>query len=110
LIKVSTTVVRENSCLFITNTIKQHNMATKNTTSTATSTQATPKVVCCLNCLHALLHRYGNNPILAACKCQPQPDNEQFPYAVEVACHLRRCINWKLDPDRKEVERRSKVA
>ena len=84
-------------------------MATKNT-STQTSTQATPKVVCCLNCQHANLHRYGNDPILAACKCKPQPDNERFPYDVQVACHLRRCSDWKLDPVKKEVEKRSKVA
>lgn len=85
-------------------------MATKNTSTQQTSTQAAPKVVCCLNCLNALLHRYGNNPILAGCKCKPQPDNERFPYAVEVACHLRRCSDWKLDPVKKEVELRSKVA
>ena len=85
-------------------------MATKTTSTQQTSTQATPKVVCCLNCLHANLHRYGNNPILAACMCKPQPDNEKFPYAVEVACHLRRCVDWKLDPERKVVELRSKVA
>jgi hypothetical protein len=29
---------------------------------------------------------------------------------VEVACHLRRCSNWKIDPVKKEVELRSKVA
>lgn len=84
-------------------------MATKNT-STTTSTQATPNVVCCLNCLNALLHRYGNNPILAACLCQPQPNNERFPYVVEVASLLRKCKSWKLDPNEKEVEQRTRVA
>jgi hypothetical protein len=40
--------------------------------------------------------------------CKPQPDNEKFPYDVQVACHLRSCSNWKLDPNKKEVEKRSK--
>lgn len=85
-------------------------MTNKASSKNQASTQTTPKVVCCLNCLNALLHRYGNNPILAACKCKPQPDNERFPYVVEVACHLRRCSDWKLDLERKTVEIRSKVA
>lgn len=77
---------------------------------TTSSTWAAANLVSCMNCLHAKLHRYGNNPILAACYCKPQQGNERFPYGVEVASPLRRCINWKLDPNRKEVERRSKVA
>lgn len=68
------------------------------------------KMVCCLNCLHANLHRYGNNPILSACQKKPQPDNERFPFQVEVACHLRRCGMWELDPNRKTVELRKKVS
>ena len=85
-------------------------MATKTTTSKGTTTATTYKLVCCLNCLHAQLHRYGNNPILAACHAQPQPDNDRFPYVVEVARHLRKCSSWKLDAKRKEVEQRSNVA
>ena len=81
-----------------------------NKTTSQTTTATGYKLVCCLNCLHAHLHRYGNNPILAACHKQPQPDNERFPYAVEVACHLRKCSYWALDPNRKEVEQRKKVA
>lgn len=84
-------------------------MANKSTTSINES-NAKYKLVCCLNCLRADLHRYGNNPILAACHAQPQPENERFPYQVEVACHLRRCNDWKLDPNRKPVEQRSKTA
>lgn len=80
-------------------------MATKNT---STKTSTTYKFVCCLNCLNAKLHRYDNDPILAACMCKPQPDNEKFPYDVQVACHLRSCSKWKLDPNKKEVEKRSK--
>ena len=88
-------------------------MAKKTSTKTqqASSQQpATPKVVCCLNCLHADLHRYGTNPILAACHQKPQPDNERFPYQVEVASFLRKCSDWHLDPHEKTVELRSKVA
>lgn len=84
-------------------------MATKNTTS-QTTTPASSKLVSCMNCLHALLHRYDTNPILAACQCKPQPDNERFPFQVEVASILRKCSDWKLDPNDKEVELRSKVA
>lgn len=82
-------------------------MATKTTSTTSTSA-ARYKLVCCLNCKHAALHRYDNNPVLAACHAQPQPDNERFPYAVEVACHLRKCSDWALDPNKKTIEQRSK--
>lgn len=68
------------------------------------------KLVCCLNCRHALLHRYGNNPVLAACQAKPQHNNDKFPYEVVVAWHLRRCDTWELEPQRKTVEQRSKVA
>lgn len=77
---------------------------------TTSSTWAAANLVCCMNCLHAQLHRYGNNPILAACLCQPQPNNERFPYVVEVASPLRKCKSWKLDPNEKEVEQRTRVA
>ena len=82
----------------------------KTTTSQKDNTAAKYRLVCCLNCQHAQLHRYNNNPILAACHAQPQPDNNRFPYAVEVAYHLRHCSDWKLDPQKKEVEQRQKVA
>ena len=65
---------------------------------------------CCMNCLHAHLHRYGSNPILAACECKPQPYDVKFPFAIEVASVMRRCSDWKLDPVEKEVEQRSKAA
>ena len=81
-------------------------MATKRTSTTSTAA----KLVCCLNCQHAILHRYDHNPILAACKRKPQPDNERFPYEVEVACHLRRCKDWLLESERKKVEQRTRVA
>lgn len=85
-------------------------MANKKTTSS--QQQATPvkHQVCCLNCLHAHLHRYGNNPILAACHKQPQPGNERFPYKVEVAWPLRWCTDWSLDPNKKTVEQLNKAA
>lgn len=81
---------------------------TSNTTRQDTKTTGY-KIVCCLNCLHAQLHRYGNDPILSACHKQPQPDNERFPYAIEVASHLRKCSDWALDPNKKTVEQRSKA-
>lgn len=83
-------------------------MANKTTSGGEANTKY--KLVCCLNCLHANLHRYGNNPTLAACQCKPQPDNERFPYQVEVASHLRKCSDWKMDPQRKTVEQRNRVA
>lgn len=95
--------------LFFKDKIGGKNMANNKTTSRTTSTTGY-KLVCCLNCLHAILHRYDKDPILAACKCKPQPQNERFPYQVEVACHLRQCSDWELDPQRKEVEQRSKAA
>lgn len=82
----------------------------KTTTSQNNTTAAKYSLVCCLNCQHAQLHRYGHNPILADCHAQPQPDNERFPYQVEVARHLRKCNDWLMDPNKKEVEQRSKVA
>jgi hypothetical protein len=81
-----------------------------NSKTSGNETNAKYKLVCCLNCLHADLHRYDNNPTLAACHAQPQPDNARFPYQVEVACHLRKCNDWALDPEKKTVEQRSKVA
>ena len=80
----------------------------KNNTSSTSWTAA--NLVCCMSCLHAQLHRYDNNPILAACLDQPQPHNERFPFVVEVASLLRKCKSWKLDPNEKEVEQRTRVA
>jgi len=84
-------------------------MAKENTSNQQSTTASKPKLVCCLNCLHAALHRYGNNPILAACHKKPQENNDRFPYQVEVACHLRRCSYWELEPVRKSVEIREKA-
>ena len=83
-------------------------MTNKITSENETNTKN--KLVCCLNCLHAGLHRYGSNPILSACHAQPQPENEKFPYQVEIASPLRKCIDWKLDANEKTVEQRVKVA
>ena len=68
------------------------------------------KLVCCINCAHALLHRYGNNPILSACKQKPQQDNKRFPFEVQVASFLRLCQSWNLSTSINVVEQRSKVA
>ncbi len=68
----------------------------------------TRKLVCCLNCLNAILHRYGNNPILSGCKAKPQPGNAKFPYAVEVARPLRHCNDHKLSPVHLTIEQRTR--
>lgn len=68
------------------------------------------KPVCCLNCLHSLLHRYGHNPILAGCKCKPQLGNMRFPYEVQVASFMRVCPDWKESKEEKVVEQRFKAA
>jgi len=84
-------------------------MANNKTTSETTKT-AGNRLVCCLNCLHAKLHRYDNNPVLSACEAQPQPGDERFPFRVEVASTMRHCACWKLDPNPKDIEQRSKTA
>ena len=84
-------------------------MASKNNKSQ----ESKPKVkqlVCCMNCKNAQLHRYDNNPILAACMCQPQPYDMRFPYAIEVARHMRYCGDWKESDIVKTVEQRTRRA
>lgn len=48
-------------------------------------TRVNTKMCSCMTCAHSLLHRYGSNPILAACQQKPQPGNAKFPYEVMVA-------------------------
>lgn len=62
----------------------------------------------CLHCLHASLHRYDSNPILAACHQKPQADNERFPFEVEIANVLRQCAKYDYDHNDKPVEQRTK--
>lgn len=64
--------------------------------------------VTCMTCAHAALHRYDNNPILAACHCKPQPGNEQFPFEIEIASLLRKCVSYTAEKATKEVEQRYK--
>lgn len=78
---------------------------TKKTTSTPCN-----KLVSCMDCEHAILHRYGTNPILAGCKCKPQGNNERFPYVVEVASFQRRCADYKHSLKEKQVEIRIRPA
>lgn len=68
------------------------------------------KAVCCMNCMKAMLHRYGNDPILAACEAQPQPHDEKFPYAVEVAGVKRCCKDYVETDVQKVVQQRTKKA
>ena len=89
-------------------------MATKGRNSKKPAANAAGVVakgpVCCMNCEHALLHRYGTNPVLAACKCQPQQYDKRFPYAVEVASCMRHCSMWKESKVEKVIEQRKKAA
>lgn len=64
--------------------------------------------VTCMTCKHSLLHRYDSNPILAACQCKPQPGNEQFPFEIEIASLLRKCVSYDEAKGTKEVEQRYK--
>lgn len=43
------------------------------------------KLCSCMTCKYSMLHRYGSNPVLAACEKKPQPGNAKFPYEVMVA-------------------------
>lgn len=62
----------------------------------------------CNTCLHAHLHRYDSNPILAACHAKPQPDNERFPFEIEVASILRLCNEYDLDLNEKVVQQHTR--
>lgn len=53
--------------------------------------QVNTKLCSCMTCLRAQLHRYGNNPVLAACEAKPQPGNAKFPYEVMVASTVWVC-------------------
>ena len=56
------------------------------------------QVVCCLDCFWANLHRYGTNPILAACRKQPNDGNERFPYQIMVASARWICPTYTYQP------------
>ncbi len=74
-----------------------------------TTTNKTNKMVTCMTCLNAMLHRYGSNPILASCICKPQPYDARFPYQVEVASTQRHCPTYKLSDVEKSVQIRVKA-
>ena len=83
-------------------------MATK--TNKQQTQRSTSKLVCCLNCVNAQLHRYGCNPILSACMAKPQQDNVRFPFEVVVASFLRKCSSWAESETENVVEQRIKAA
>lgn len=91
-------------------------MASKNTAVAAKPQQAEePKglkagIVTCMECMHALLHRYGMNPILSACQQKPQPHDAKFPYQVEVASCKRKCAGYEKSNIVKTVQIRVKAA
>lgn len=60
----------------------------------------------CMTCLHAMLHRYGNNPVLAACQKKPQPGNAKFPYDVMVASFEWICPHYKHEEGDKWIQPR----
>ncbi len=60
----------------------------------------------CMTCKWAMLHRYGTNPILAACEKRPQQGNIKFPYEIMVASFLWICPHYAKSEDKKWVELR----
>ena len=64
------------------------------------------KLCSCMTCAHSMLHRYGSNPILAACLQKPQPGNAKFPYEVMVASTVLVCPTWAQAVGEKWVQPR----
>ena len=85
-------------------------MAKNNNQLSTSRNTADNTIVCCMNCQHSNLHRYGSNPILAACKCKPQYGNKRHPYQIEIASIRRNCSYWAFEPNQKKVEQRTKAA
>lgn len=75
----------------------------------ATNPTQAKQIVTCLSCKHAHLHRYDNNPVLAACLKQPQMANPRFPYTVEVAGAPRHCKLYVQELKEKTVEQRNSI-
>lgn len=75
-----------------------------------TKTNNKKQLVNCMDCHHAMLHRYNNNPILAACEAQPQPYNDRFPFKVEIASYMRYCACHKHTDAQKVVQQRYKAS
>lgn len=66
------------------------------------------EVVCCMDCLHSNLHRYGSNPVLAQCTMRPNPGNAHFPYLVMVAATKWVCPMYKHTDAQKFIQIRVK--
>lgn len=64
--------------------------------------------VTCMDCQHADLHCYDKDPILAACHKKPQPNNERFPFEIEIARLPRLCNDYDKDNNPKTIEVREK--
>lgn len=82
---------------------------TKAQVEAKTSKQA---MVCCMTCLHSLLHRYDNNPVLAACQKKPNMTGlnaERFPFEVDVAITMKRCELYDHEAGNKVIELRKKA-
>ena len=83
-------------------------MATKSNNTSNEERRDKKIPVTCLTCKHSGLHRYDSNPILAACHKKPQPDNDRFPFAVDVVSTLRLCNDYDKAVGEKTIEQRFK--
>ena len=69
------------------------------------------KMCSCMTCAHSMLHRYGSNPILAACQQKPPPGNAKFPYEVMVASTIWICPQYtEADGDKWVQPREARTA
>lgn len=66
--------------------------------------------VTCWTCMHAKLHRWDNNPVLAECHKKPQAFNKRFPFEIEIASVLRLCVSYDETQSENVVEQRYKKA
>lgn len=65
-------------------------------------TKQTPKgPVCCRNCEHAKLIRYGSNPILAL--CPKKPAHNKYGWDVDVASSMKHCSMYDECQGEKEI-------
>ena len=76
--------------------------------STGDSRSGKRGLVCCMNCRHALLLQYGENPVIAECLQKPNPYG-RVPYEREVARVMRHCEMWAEEKAGKWIEKRLAV-
>ena len=77
------------------NSIKTNKyMANRTVNKSSQEDKANTKPCSCMTCAHSMLHRYGSNPVLAACQKKPQPYDAKFPYEVFVASMVWVCPRY----------------